>query len=150
MKRPASNHTILMADDDADDCLLVAEALREAGQHHALRTVRDGEQLLDYMHRRGSFADPATSPRPDLVLLDLKMPRKDGREALRELKADAHFRPVPIVVFTTSTAPDDIGYCYRHGANSFIAKPATFRGMVDLMNDVTRYWFQIVKLEGLP
>jgi CheY-like chemotaxis protein len=147
MSSSPRNCTILLADDDADDCLLVAEALREAGHDHMLQTVRDGEQLLDYMRRRGSYADPAVSPRPALLLLDLKMPRKDGREALRELKADSVFRALPIVVFTTSTAPDDIGYCYRHGANSYITKPATYRAMVELMRDMMKYWFDIVKLQ---
>jgi CheY-like chemotaxis protein len=138
--------TILMADDDADDCLLVQEALRESNQPHELRIVRDGQQLLDYLRRRGDYRPPPRVPRPDLILLDLKMPRKDGREALSEVKADPRLRSIPIVVLTTSTAGDDIGFCYRMGVNSYITKPATFRGLVDLLDTLIKYWFEIVEL----
>jgi len=138
--------TILMADDDADDCLLVREALRESKEPHELRIVRDGEQLLDYLRRQGEYAGAAHAPWPDLVLLDLKMPRKDGREALSELKADARLRSIPIVVLTTSTARDDIGFCYRMGVNSYITKPATFRGLVELVCTLSKYWFELVEL----
>ncbi len=138
--------TILMADDDADDCLLVQEALRESKQPHDLRIVRDGQQLLDYLRGRGDYEKSHDAPRPDLILLDLNMPRKDGREALGELKADPRFRSIPIVVLTTSTARDDIGFCYRMGVNSYITKPATFRGLVELLSTLCKYWFEIVEL----
>ena len=138
--------TILMADDDADDCLLVQEALRESKQPHDLRIVRDGQQLLDYLRRRGDYQQSPDLPRPDLILLDLKMPRKDGREALSELKADPRLRSIPIVVLTTSTARDDICFCYRMGVNSYITKPATFRGLVDLLGTLSKYWFELVEL----
>ena len=137
--------TILMADDDPDDCLLVRDAMGESKQPHDLRIVRDGQQLLDYLRRLGEWQSPDV-PRPDLILLDLKMPRKDGREALSELKADPRLRSIPIVVFTTSTARDDIGFCYRMGVNSYITKPATFRGLVDLMATLSKYWFDLVEL----
>jgi len=140
--------TILMADDDADDCLLVQEALRESKQPHDLRIVRDGQQLLDYLRRRGEYDRLPAVPWPDLILLDLKMPRKDGREALSELKADPRLRCIPIVVLTTSTARDDIGFCYHIGVNSYITKPATFRGLVDLLCTLSKYWFEIVELPG--
>lgn len=146
MEKPVKSYTILMADDDADDCLLVQEALKETGQTHDLRIVRDGEELMDYLRRRGDYATPRTSPRPDLILLDLKMPRKDGREALRELKADPRFGIIPIVVLTTSMAKDDIGFCYRIGVNSYVTKPTTFRGLVDLMLTLEKYWFELVEL----
>jgi CheY-like chemotaxis protein len=135
-----------MADDDADDCLLVQEALRESKQPHDLRIVRDGQQLLDYLRGRGEYQESNHAPRPDLILLDLKMPRKDGREALSELKADPRLRSIPIVVFTTSTARDDIGFCYRMGVNSYVTKPATFRGLVDLLSTLSKYWFELVEL----
>jgi CheY-like chemotaxis protein len=138
--------TILMADDDADDCLLAQEALRESGQPHDLRIVRDGQQLLEYLRRQGEYQTESPPPWPDLILLDLKMPRKDGREALAELKADRRLRSIPIVVFTTSTARDDIGYCYRMGVNTYLTKPATFRGLVDLMATVCKYWFELAEL----
>jgi CheY-like chemotaxis protein len=138
--------TILIADDDADDCLLVQEALRESSQPHELRIVRDGQQLLDYLRQQGEFAADSPTPRPDLILLDLKMPRKDGREALAELKADRRLRSIPIVVLTTSTARDDIGFCYRMGVNSYLTKPSTFRGLVDLLATVCKYWFELAEL----
>ena len=138
--------SILMADDDADDCLLVREALRESGEPHALAIVRDGQQLLDYLRHRGEFEQSPSAPRPDLILLDLKMPRKDGREALSELKADPRLRSIPIVVLTTSTARDDIGFCYRMGVNSYVTKPSTFRGLVELITTISKYWFELVEL----
>ena len=146
MAKQRGPFTILIADDDADDCLLVQEALRESGQPHELRIVRDGQQLLDYLRRQGEFQAEPPTPRPDLILLDLKMPRKDGREALAELKADRRLRSIPIVVLTTSTARDDIGFCYRMGVNSYITKPATFRGLVDLLATVCKYWFELAEL----
>jgi CheY-like chemotaxis protein len=136
---------ILMADDDADDCLLVREALRENGRHDDLRVVRDGEELLDYLFRRGPYAPPAAAPLPDLILLDLKMPKKDGREALRELKADARLKQIPVVVLTTSTDQEDIKYSYRMGVNSYVTKPVTFRAMVDLMDTLGKYWLELVE-----
>ena len=89
--------------------------------------MRDGEELLDYLHRRGRYADPADAPRPDLILLDLKMPKKDGRETLRELKADSQFKQIPLVVLTTSSDREDIRDAYRMGVNSYVTKPVTFR-----------------------
>jgi len=138
--------TIVMADDDADDCLLVQDALRESGQSHDLRIVRDGQQLLDYLRQQGEYQNGPPNPRPDLIFLDLKMPRKDGREALSELKADRRLRSIPIVVLTTSIARDDVSFCYRMGVNSYVTKPAPFRGLVDLLATVCKYWFELVEL----
>jgi len=138
--------TILVAEDDPDDRLLAAEALRESRAGHELRFVSDGEELLDYLRRRGRWADPAQSPRPGLVLLDLNMPRMDGREALAALKADPELRRIPVVVLTTSQAPDDVARSYELGASSFITKPSTFSGLVDTMGVLGRYWMEIVKL----
>lgn len=146
MAKKPRTFTILMADDDADDCLLVQDALREAGQHHLLRIVRDGQQLLDYLRQRGEYCDSEDTPRPDLILLDLKMPRKDGREALSELKADPRLRSMPIIVLTTSTARDDISFCYSMGVNSYVTKPATYRGLVDLLATICKYWFELAEL----
>lgn len=138
--------TILMADDDPDDRLLAAEALRESRVANDLRFVEDGEQLLDYLRRRGRWADPALSPRPGVVLLDLNMPRMDGREALAAIKADPALRRIPIVVLTTSRAEADVLRSYDLGANSFITKPVTFGGLVDAMRVMGRYWIEIVQL----
>jgi len=146
MKHQGKGITILLAEDDADDRLLVKEALAEGRVLNDLRSVEDGEELLDYLRRRGRYADPETSPRPGLVLLDLNMPRKDGREALREIKGDPDLKRIPIVVMTTSKAEEDIVRSYDLGANSYITKPVTFERLVELMKVLGRYWFELVEL----
>lgn len=138
--------TILMADDDADDRMLAKDALEECRLANDLRFVEDGEELMDYLYHRGSFADPADSPRPGLILLDLNMPRKDGREALKEIRADPELRPIPVVVLTTSQAEEDILRSYDLGANSYVTKPVTFQSLVEIMKALGRYWFNIVAL----
>jgi CheY-like chemotaxis protein len=143
---PTRTCVILMADDDQEDCLLAREALEEAGVQHPIRFVRDGEELLAYLGREGEFQQAAAAPRPDLILLDLAMPKKGGREALRELKSSARWQRIPVVVLTTSTSPDDIDLAYFLGANSYVTKPATYRGWVDFMASLTKYWFEIVEL----
>lgn len=137
--------TILLADDDADDRLLAREALAESRLANDLRVVEDGEQLMDYLYRRGSYSN-GNAPRPGLILLDLNMPRKDGREALSEIKADNNLRGIPIIVLTTSKAEEDIYRTYDLGVNSFITKPVTFEGLVQVMKVLGRYWFEIVEL----
>jgi CheY-like chemotaxis protein len=137
---------ILLADDDEDDRIMTAEAMRGSKLANDFRTVGDGDELMDYLHHRGTYAPPAISPRPGLVLLDLNMPRKDGREALREMKADASLRSIPVVILTTSRTETDIEKTYGLGANSFIVKPVTFEGLVQAMKVVTEYWLQIVQL----
>ena len=138
--------TILLADDDEDDRLMTRDALRDARLHNDLRFVIDGVDLLDYLHRRGRHADPASSPRPGLILLDLNMPRMDGREALKKIKEDPDLRSIPVVILTTSKAEEDIVRTYDLGVNSFITKPVTFLGLVDVMKVFTRYWLEIVDL----
>ena len=136
---------ILMADDDADDQLLAKEALTEARLANNLYFVKDGEELLDYLHNRGEYAEQP-SPRPGLILLDLNMPKKDGRQALKEIKEDAELRRIPIVVLTTSAAEEDILRTYDLGVNSYITKPVTFEGLVEVMKSLSKYWFEIVEL----
>jgi CheY-like chemotaxis protein len=138
--------TILIADDDDDDRMLAREALAESRLVNDLRFVQDGEELLQYLRREGKYGDPATSPRPGLILLDLNMPRKDGREALEEIKADPELRRIPVVVMTTSQAEQDIMRSYDLGAASFISKPVTFEGLVEVMRVIGLYWIQIVEL----
>jgi CheY-like chemotaxis protein len=135
-----------MADDDEDDRLLTADALRFSKLANQLTTVNDGEELMDYLNHRGKHAPPAVSPRPGLVLLDLNMPRMDGREALREIKSDPELRSIPVVILTTSKAEEDIERGYNLGANSFITKPVTFDGLVEALKVATDYWFQVVQL----
>jgi CheY-like chemotaxis protein len=138
--------TILMADDDLDDREFARTAMQESRLMNELRFVEDGEELLDYLYRRGAYSDPKSAPRPGLILLDLNMPRKDGREALREIKSDPTLRQIPVVVLTTSKAEEDIVRSYDLGANCFISKPVTFDGLVEVVKVLDKHWFQIVEL----
>ncbi len=146
MKKGSKSITILMADDDQDDCLLVKEAFSEKSFENDLRFVADGEDLMDYLYRRGKFAEPDSAPRPGLILLDLNMPRKDGREALKEIKSNRDFRHIPIIILTTSHEQDDIIRSYRVGANSFVTKPVSFEDLLNLVENLGRYWLEIVEL----
>jgi CheY-like chemotaxis protein len=138
---------ILLADDDEEDRMLTSDALVESRVVNDLRFVEDGEELL----QRGRYADPAAAPAPGLILLDLNMPRKDGREALREIKADPQLRRIPVIVLTTSKAEEDIFRTYDLGANSFITKPVHFNALVEVMKEIGRYWIEIVELpSGAP
>ena len=148
MKESAKSIVILIADDDADDRMLAQEALEESRLANNVHFVEDGEELMDYLLRRGEYAESGAAPRPGLILLDLNMPRKDGREALREIKADPELRRIPVVVLTTSTAEEDILRTYDVGANSFITKPVTFEGLVELIRTLGHYWFQVVEIPG--
>ena len=142
--------TILMADDDPEDRLLTKEGFEEGRLVNDLRFVEDGEELMDYLQRRGQFSDAKAFPRPGLILLDLNMPRKDGREALAEIKADPGLRRIPIVVLTTSKAEEDIVRSYNLGANSYITKPVTFDRLVQALRTLGAYWFEIVELPPAP
>jgi CheY-like chemotaxis protein len=146
MSDPSQAITILLADDDEDDRNLVRNALWEARLLNELRMVGDGEELMDYLKHRGKYTDPTSAPRPGLILLDLNMPRKDGREALAEIKQDPALKSIPIVILTTSTAEEDIVRTYCSGANSYISKPVTFHGLVGVMRTLGGYWFHIVQL----
>jgi two-component system response regulator len=143
---PRKPVTILMADDDADDREFTRTAMQESRLANELRFVEDGEELLDYLLRRGRYTDPKDSPRPGLILLDLNMPRKDGREALREIKSDPSLKHIPIVVLTTSKAEEDVLRSYNLGANCFITKPVTFEGLVEVVKVLDKHWLQIVEL----
>ena len=137
---------ILMADDDADDRLLAKDALAECQIPSDLQFVENGEELIDYLKRRGKFSQLSETTRPGLILLDLNMPKKDGREALKEIKSDPEFQKIPVVVLTTSKADTDIGRIYELGANSFISKPVSFDSLVEVMKALSHYLFQIVEL----
>lgn len=146
MNAPTKPNIILMADDDDDDRLLAQDALSESNVPGDLHFVHNGEELLDYLFHRGNYAQAATAPRPGLILLDLNMPLKDGREALREIKADPDLRRIPVVVLTTSKADTDVGAIYELGANSFISKPFQFDALVSVMKVLGQYWFDTVEL----
>jgi CheY-like chemotaxis protein len=138
--------TIVLADDDPDDRQLTGDAFKENRLANSLDCVEDGEELMDYLNRRGKFSDLGNAPLPGLILLDLNMPRKDGREALKELKANPEFRRIPIVVLTTSKAEEDILRSYDLGVNSYITKPVTFKSLVEIVKVLGRYWFEVVEL----
>ncbi|MFL5331102.1 MAG: response regulator [Gemmataceae bacterium] len=135
-----------MADDDPDDRQLTKEAFEEAKLANDLRFVEDGVELLDYLNRRGKYSAPGSAPRPGLLLLDLNMPRKDGREALQEIKADPKFRSLRVVIMTTSKAEEDIIRTYNLSASSYITKPVTFDALVDVIRTLGKYWLEIVEL----
>jgi CheY-like chemotaxis protein len=135
-----------MADDDADDRLLAKDALAESRLVNDLHLVADGQELLDYLRHQGKYEEPSTSPRPGVILLDLNMPKKDGFEALTEIRSDPDLRHIPVVILTTSKAEEDIYRGYDLGANSFVTKPVTFEGLVDAMSALGQYWFEIVEL----
>lgn len=138
--------TLLMAEDDEDDRMFAEEALEESKLANELYTVENGEELVDYMRGNGEYADRDAYPLPDLILLDLNMPKLDGREALQEIKDDPGLRQVPVVVLTTSQAEEDIYKTYDMGVSSYITKPVTFEDLVEIMKVLGQYWFEIVKL----
>lgn len=138
--------TILMADDDADDRQMTKEAFAESHLANDLRFVEDGVELMDYLCRRGKYTDPASSPFPGLLLLDLNMPRKDGREALKEIKADPKLKNLRVVVLTTSKAEEDIHKTYNLSVSSYITKPVTFDSLLEVIKTLGKYWLEIVEL----
>jgi CheY-like chemotaxis protein len=146
MKTEGKMITIVLADDDADDRKLTEDAFAENRLVNQLHFVEDGEELMDYLHRRGKYEPLRSEPLPGLILLDLNMPRKDGREALKEIKADPNLRRIPIVVLTTSKAEEDIVRTYDLGVNSYVTKPVTFKSLVELVKVLGRYWFEVVEL----
>ena len=142
---------ILMADDDEEDRELTRDALQSSHLANEMRFVVDGQDLMDYLRHEGRYAqDPSSAPRPGIILLDLNMPKKDGREALAEMKSDESVRSIPVVVLTTSKDEEDIFKTYDLGVSSFITKPVTFGGLVEVMRTWQRYWFELVELPEPP
>ena len=137
---------ILMADDDLDDCMLTERALKKGRVLNPFVTVGDGEELLDYLFRRGKYSNAEDSPRPVLILLDLNMPRMKGLEALDEIKADPDLRKIPVVVLTTSKQEEDVLQSYHHHVSGYIVKPVTLDGLAEAMTVLGRYWFNLVEL----
>lgn len=142
-KRPLH---VMVAENDEDDRTLVGFAFAECKLSNVVEFVEDGEQLLDYLYCRGNYQDRIHAPRPDLILLDLGLPRVNGHEALREIKSDPQLRSIPVVIFTTSKSPKDINSTYSMGANSFIVKPVTFDGLIQVMNVLAEYWAEVTEL----
>ncbi len=137
---------LVMVDDDEDDCMLVNEALKLACAGCSFRCVGDGDKLLDYLHRSGNHTDPESCPFPDLILLDLNMPRMDGRKVLKILKTDPRFRAIPVVILTTSRELEDVKICYDLGANSYITKQSTFDEVVSCLKTLMEYWIEVATL----
>ena len=144
--RKIKSITILIADDDADDRQMTKEALEENYLLNDLRFVTDGEELMNYLYRKGEYSNPVSSPRPGLILLDLNMPKKDGREALREIKSDPSLKSIPVIVLTTSKSEGDVLKTYNLGVNCFISKPVSFTDMIEVTKSIGKYWFEIVEL----
>ncbi len=139
------SYTILAAEDDPDDCVLVTEAFRESNLDYDLFIVPDGLKLMQFLQQQGTGNCPESPPRPDLILLDLNMPLKDGRESLAEIKADPKLRSIPVIVLTNSDDEMDVQQTYDLGGAGFITKPVTYQGMVDVIKSLENYWFQIVE-----
>ena len=138
--------TILMADDDEEDCELTRDALQDSRLANHMRFVGDGQELLDYLRHQGRYNGSDDAPRPGIILLDLNMPKLDGREALAEIKSDESLRRIPVVILTTSSDEADVLRSYNLGVNSFVTKPVTFEGLVEVMRTWSRYWLEIVEL----
>ena len=136
---------VLLVEDDDGDVLMT----REAFEHHKIRNklhvVQDGEEALQFLHREGRYAD---APRPGLILLDLNLPRRDGREVLAELKADPELRVIPVVVLTTSEAEEDILRSYSLHANAYVSKPVDFDRFIDVIRQIDDFFVTVVKLPG--
>ncbi len=141
--------TIVVADDDPDDRLLIEDAFKENKIGNKIEYVEDGEELLDYLRREGKWEGLKKQPLPGLILLDLNMPRMDGREALKQIKGDERFQQIPVVVLTTSSAEEDVARTYCSGVNSFIPKPVTFEGLVEIIKTISAYWIKIVHLPNI-
>jgi two-component system, response regulator len=146
MSSNSSSIHILLAEDDPDDRLLTRRALEKSGLANTVDTVEDGEKLMKYLRHEGEYADAEAAPRPGLILLDLNMPRMDGREALKKIKSDSELRRIPVIVLTTSEAEQDILQSYDLGVNAFVTKPVTFDDLTNALQALGEFWFEIVKL----
>lgn len=146
MSRVTRPITLLIAEDDIEDRMLLKEAFAASRLVNNIRFVEDGEELMSYLNHTGKYVNPTDSPRPGLILLDLSMPKKDGRECLKEIKSDNELKDIPVVVLTTSQTEEDIVRSYDLGVNSFITKPVTFDALVGIAEGLGHYWFELVEL----
>jgi len=146
MSPNGKSEVILLVDDDPDDLQMMRRALEKNGFSGEIYSVGDGEEMLEFLRRTGRFAPPKLSPTPALILLDLNMPKMDGREALAEIKSDKSLHRIPVVVMTTSSAERDILQAYDLGSNSFITKPITLNELIEVTRALGQYWFRVVKL----
>lgn len=146
MPHTTASQPILLVEDSPEDYEATLRAFQKSGLKNTVVRCEDGDEALDYLHRRGRYADPAQSPRPGVILLDLNLPGTDGRQVLSEVKNDEHLRDIPVVVLTTSADERDITACYRAGANSYIQKPVDIDGFMKAIERLNGYWFEVVIL----
>lgn len=139
----------LYAEDDAEDIMLMNEAMEEGGMEDKLKIVEDGEALMNYLKRREEYRTPEQAPKPDVILLDLNLPKKDGREALKEIKKDPNLKHIPVIALTTSQSEEDITKVYQLGANAFITKPVSFYSLVETMKSLKRFWGEVSELPSM-
>ena len=142
----SNSQPILLVEDTPEDAEATLRAFKKAGMANPIFHCKDGDDALDYLRQKGQYADPAKSPRPGMILLDLNMPGTDGREVLAEIKADEKLRQIPVIVLTTSSDERDIQVCYRDGANSYIQKPVDMKGFLESIQRLVDYWYHIVLL----
>jgi CheY-like chemotaxis protein len=140
------NQPILLVEDSPEDFEATRRALQKSGLRNPVYRCADGDEALDFLHRRGVFADPATSPRPGIILLDLNLPGTDGREVLSDIKQDERLKQIPVIVLTTSSDERDVDACYRAGANSYIQKPVDMDGFIKAIERLNDFWFEVVIL----
>jgi CheY-like chemotaxis protein len=144
------DQTILIVDDSPEDCEATRRALRQSGLANPIVYCGDGDEALDFLHRRGAYSEPGAAPRPCIILLDLNMPGTDGREVLQDIKGDSELKKIPVVVFTTSDDDRDVNACYQMGANSYIQKPVDLAGFIQAVQRMTDFWFAVVILPRSP
>jgi len=138
--------TVLLVEDNPRDVRLTQRAFVLTGLPHELRVVRDGDEALMYLRREGAYTDPHTSPRPDVILMDLNLPRMSGHEVLDCLKQDTRFKQIPVIVLTTSGRPDDVRLAYEAGANAYLLKPVEFARFTEIMAQLGKFWLETVEL----
>jgi CheY-like chemotaxis protein len=146
MNNSVKTKSILLVEDDPDDIYLISEAIDECQLEAQIFIVQDGEELVDFLRHQGKFTAVEKYPQPDLILLDLNMPRKDGREALREIKEDSALRSIPVVILTTSKSGKDLENMYALGASGFVTKPASFSELRETIEKIGSYWLSTVQL----
>ena len=142
----SNSQPILLVEDTPEDAEATLRAFKKAGMANPIFHCKDGDDALDYLRQKGKYADPASAPRPGMILLDLNMPGTDGREVLAAIKADESLRQIPVIVLTTSSDERDIQVCYRDGANSYIQKPVDMKGFLESIQRLVDYWYHIVLL----
>lgn len=145
-EKQCANLIFLYAEDDSEDTMLMNEAMEEGEMEDKLKIVDDGEALMNYLQNKEEYQNPDQAPKPDVILLDLNLPKKDGREALKQIKKDPHLKHIPVIAITTSKSEEDIKKAYQLGANAFVTKPVSFQSLVETMKSMKRFWGEVSEL----